>query len=107
MPMLGKEQTPWDRMKKTGAVNTGPEHPAMEGMSDEPEAEEKGPPNLRSRIEEANICGTCSDFQGASCAKYGVDCKFHEGCDDHSAMREEENEGEEEKPSMSAEEVEA
>ncbi len=89
MPILGKTETPWDRMKKTGAMNTGPEHPAMEGV-ESPEEEQKGPPNLRDALADANICGTCSDFQGMHCGKYDVETKFHQGCDDHSAMREDE-----------------
>lgn len=105
MPILGKTETPWDRMKRTGAMNTGPEHPAVSGPKP-PEEEKQGPPNLHDALESANICGTCSDFQGMQCGKYGVETKFHQGCDDHSAMREEESDGEEESSSMPEEEVE-
>lgn len=102
MPMLGKNETPWDRMKRTGAMNTSPEHPAVQGAMPA-EEEKQGPPNLRDALESANICGTCSDFQGMHCGKYDVETKFHQGCDDHSAMREEEDDGEEESSSMPAE----
>lgn len=61
-----------------------------------PEPEKQGPPNLRDALQDASICGTCSDFQGMQCKKYGSPVKFHEGCDDHSDMREEESDEEQE-----------
>lgn len=71
--------------------------PEREQMMAKPaEAEKQGPPNLRDALSEASICGTCSDFQGMNCKKYGTPVKFHEGCDDHSDMREGEDDAEQE-----------
>jgi len=113
---MRRDETVHDRMQKNGGFIDGgghkimsnagmmPKKPAMEGEGEEAE-ESKGPPNLRNALEESTICGTCSDFEGMSCSKYGAQVKFHEGCDDHSSMRdEEEPESEEAEPAM-AEEV--
>ena len=113
---MRRDETVNDRAKKNGGFIDGGRHsvvsniglmtkaPAMAEDGEETE-EQKGPPNLRNALEESTICGTCSDFEGMSCAKYGADVKFHEGCDDHSSLREEGEQDSAEEEAMEEEEV--
>ena len=110
---MRRDETVYDRMKQNGGFISGGDHkiltnpgmrpkkPMMEEDPDESE-ESKGPPNLRNALEESTICGTCSDFEGMSCKKYGARVMFHQGCDDHSDLREEEEA--EAEPAMAEEE---
>ena len=105
---MRRDETVYDRMQKNGGFVAGPDHKIVESREPGGSEEQKGPPNLRDALAESTICGTCSDFEGMGCKKYGVPVKFHEGCDDHSDLREEgeEEDGEEEESSMPEKEVE-
>lgn len=94
--------TVYSRSKKNGGFMAGPNHAllnnkmAMAQAPEQSEEESKAPPNLRNASAESAICGTCDHFSGMSCDKFDdYPVKFHEGCDAHSSLTDdEESEGE-------------
>lgn len=84
-----------ERMKATGGLVVGPNHPAFRdiGMKNKEKMDEGKPPNLRDAAPGEPTCEQCAQYEEGTCKKYGYPVNDNEVSDDFEPAGEESSEG--------------